>query len=90
MEVNVGNLPVVTKDTGYAVCRELESEDDNAYIVRMLERLEKENPCVAEFISRLSIQHQDPVAVSTAALLVYRLLESQSESNALSEQLDIG
>jgi hypothetical protein len=86
----VGNLPVVTKDTGYAVCRELESEDDNSYIVRMLARLEKENPCVAEFISRLSIQHQDPVAVSTAALLVYRLLESQSEANALRKQLDIG
>lgn len=83
-------LPVVTKETGYAVCRELETEDDNTYIVRMLARLEKENPCVAEFVSRLAIQHEDPVAVSTAALLVYRLLESQSEANALREQLEIG
>lgn len=83
-------LPIVTKDTGFAVSRELESEDDNNYVIRMLARLQDENPCVAEFISRLSIQHQDPVAISTAALLVYRLLESQSEANALREQLDIG
>lgn len=83
-------LPVVTKDTGFAVSRELESEDDNNYVIRMLARLQKENPCIAEFVSRLSIQHQDPVAISTAALLVYRLLESQAEANALREQLDIG
>jgi len=86
----VGVLPVVTKETGFAVCRELEKEDDNSYIVRMLERLEQENPCVAEFVSRLAIQHEDPIGVSTAALLVYRLLESQSESNGLRAQLDIG
>lgn len=86
----MGELPVVTKETGYAVCREIEKDEDNSYLVHMLERLETENPCVAEFVSRLAIQHEDPVGVSTAALLVYRLLESQSESNALREQLDIG
>jgi len=85
----VVGLPVVTKDTGYAVSRELESQDDNSYIVAMLARLENENPCVAEFISRLAIQHQDPIGVSTAALLVYRLLESQTEANNLREQLKI-
>ena len=83
-------LPIVTKETGFAVCRELEKVDDNAYIVAMLERLERENPCLSEFVSRLAIQHEDPVGVSTAALLVYRLLESQAEANELREQLEIG
>jgi hypothetical protein len=82
-------LPVVTKETGLSVCRELEREEDNDFIVRLLERLEAENPCVAEFVSRLAIQHEDPVAISTAALLVYRLLESQAESNALGEQIKL-
>lgn len=80
-------LPVVTKETGSAVAREIEREENNDYIIRMLERLERENPCVAEFVSRLAIQHEDPVAISTAALLVYRLLESQTEANSLREQL---
>jgi hypothetical protein len=80
-------LPRVTKETGFAVCRELEQETGNDYVIRLLERLEEENPCVAEFVSRLAIQHDDPVGVSTAALLVYRLLESQLEADALRRQL---
>ena len=83
-------LPTVTKETGYAVCRELEREDNNDYVIRLLERVEEENPCVAEFVSRLAIQHDDPVAISTAAMLVYRLLESQAEADALRQQLDPG
>ena len=82
-------LPRVTKETGYAVCRELEQEEDNNYIIKLLERLEEENPCVAEFVSRLAIQHEDPVGISTAALLVYRLLESQVEADELKEQLQL-
>lgn len=82
-------LPVVTKEMGLSVCRELEREEDNDFIVRLLARLERENPCVAEFVSRLAIQHEDPVAITTAALLVYRLLESQAEANALGEQMKL-
>lgn len=80
------SLPVVTKETGFAVCRELERERDNDYVISLLERLEGENPCIAEFISRLAIQHEDPVGISTAALLVYRLLESQAEADDLETQ----
>ena len=83
-------LPRVTKETGYAVCRELEQEDNNDYIIGMLARLEAQNPCVAEFVSRLAIQHDDPVGITTAALLVYRLLESQAEADDLRRQLDTG
>jgi hypothetical protein len=81
-------LPRVTKETGFAVCRELERADNNDYIIAMLARLEAENPCVAEFVSRLAIQHQDPVGISTAALLVYRLLESQAQAESLRKQLE--
>jgi hypothetical protein len=80
-------LPVVTKETGALVSREIERDENNDYIIRLLERLEGENPCVAEFVSRMAVQHEDPVAISTAALLVYRLLESQAEANKLREQL---
>lgn len=80
-------LPRVTRETGYAVCRELEKEPDNSYVISLLERIEEENPCVAEFVSRMAIQHEDPVGISTAALLVYRLLESQAEANELKQQI---
>ena len=83
-------LPEVTKETGYAVCREMERDANNEYVIRLLGRLEEENPCVAEFVSRLAIQHDDPVGISTAAMLVYRLLESQAEADALRQQLGGG
>ena len=83
----LGQLPKVTKETGYAVCRELERKENNEYVISLLERLEETNPCVAEFVSRLAIQHDDPVGISTAAVLVYRLLESQAEADALREQV---
>ena len=83
-------LPTVTKETGHAVCRELELEDNNDYVIGLLARLEAENPCVAEFVSRLAIQHEDPVGITTAAMLVYRLLESQAEADALRQQIDPG
>lgn len=83
-------LPRVTKETGFTVCHELEREDNNEYVIKMLERLERENPCVAEFVTRLAIQNDDPVGITTAALLVYRLLESQAEADALRQQLSPG
>jgi hypothetical protein len=83
-------LPSVTKETGYAVCRELERAAGNDYVIGLLERLEEENPCVAEFVSRLAIQHGDPVGITTAAVLVYRLLESQAEADALRAQIGPG
>ena len=86
----MGLLPTVTQETGYAVCRELERSEYNDYVIKLLERVEDENPCVAEFVSRLAIQHGDPVGISTAAMLVYRLLESQAEADNLRQQLDAG
>ena len=83
-------LPIVTQETGYAVCRELERSEHNDYVIGLLERVERENPCLAEFVSRLAMQHGDPVGISTAAMLVYRLLESQAEADSLRQQLGAG
>jgi phage protein D len=84
------SLPTVTPETGFSVCAEMEQENGNDYVAKIFERIEQENPCVAQFISRLAMQHGDPVAVSTSALLVYRLLESQLESDALKGAFKLG
>jgi len=82
----MARLPIVTQEVGYAVKAEMEQRPANEYVSTVLERLEAENPCVAEFVSHFSLQHENPVAVSTAALLVYRLLESQLEADEMKEQ----
>ena len=81
------DLPRVTPEIGQAVKAELERTGGNDYVAALLERLERENPCVAEFVSQMALQHGDPVTVSTAALLVYRLLESQAEADHLKQQI---
>lgn len=80
-------LPRVTPEIGQAIRAELEHTAGNAYVATLLERLERENPCVAEFVSQMALQHEDPVTVSTAALLVYRLLESQLDADALKQAI---
>lgn len=80
-------LPRVTRDVGFSVCRELEQAGARDYMRELLQRLDRENPCIAEFVCRLAIQHEDPVGVSNAGLLVYRLLESQMEANRLRDEL---
>ncbi len=82
----MARLPIVTQEVGYAVKAEMEQRPANEYVAMVLERLETENPCVAEFISHYALQHENPVAVSTAALLIYRLLESQLEADEMKEQ----
>jgi hypothetical protein len=86
MEGLMARLPIVTQEVGYAIKAEMEREAGNQYVVRILERIEAENPCVAEFVSQIALQHDDPVAISTAAILVYRLLESQLEADDMKEQ----
>ena len=83
----MAHLPRVTPEIGQAIKAELERTEGNDYVTTMLQRLERENPCVAEFVSQMALQAGDPVAVSTAALLVYRLLESQSDADALKQQI---
>ena len=88
MSLRAAQLPRVTKETGYAVCRELQRDDNHEYVRAILARLETENPCIAEFVSRLALPHEDPAGIATAAVLVYRLLESQAEADALRRQLE--
>ena len=79
----MNKIPIVSKEIGFAICAELEQTTANHYITDILNKLEKENPIVAEFISKMSMQHSDPVALCTIALLTYRLIESQLEANEL-------
>ena len=83
-------LPVVKPEIGYSIDRELQNVVDDAEYVRdQLKRLDKENPTVAQFIRRLSKLSKDKIHVAYCGLIVYRMLESQSEVNWMNEDLFI-
>ncbi|MHC4663385.1 MAG: hypothetical protein ACYS8W_17130 [Planctomycetota bacterium] len=83
-------MPLVSKDTTNSVIHELTNAGSSDYFANLLDRVRQENPQVAEFLAALALTHDDPLAVSAAGLLIYRLLESQYEANRLSEMLVIG
>lgn len=78
-----GLLPIVSEDTGHAVQAELLHSRQSEYVSELLERLQEDNPRIAEFVSRLANKCRDPTAVTYGSLLVYRLLESQAEADEL-------
>ena len=79
------SLPKVSVATGNAVLGELRGDAGGQRVQRLLERLESANPCIARFINQLSARHPDSAEIYAAALVVYRLLESQDEADRLKE-----
>jgi len=81
-----GLLPIVTEEVGYTIQAELKQSSKNDYIREMLERLQEDNPCVANFISKMSLSSDDATGTAYTALLTYRLLESQAEADRLNDE----
>lgn len=77
-------LPIVKEEIGFAIQEEFRKSVDGDYICETLERMGKENPCVANFIAAYSLQFEEAILpVMACAVLVYRLLESQAEADAM-------
>jgi hypothetical protein len=72
-------LPVVRQSVAMKIRDELLAEQ--GYTAELLKRVAEENPIVANFIATFAVDSSDATSVLTCALLVYRLLEKQSELN---------
>lgn len=76
-------LPKVTSETWEAFSQDNEEGRPNAKIQGMLEKIERENPWLAQFIQAYAEDCENPAEVETCAAFVYRLLENQAEADAL-------
>ncbi len=72
--------------TGNAVLGELLGKDGGTGVQELLRRLRNTNPCIGRFIQQLASRHRESAEVYAAALVVYRLLESQDEADRMSEE----
>lgn len=79
-------LPKVSVATGNAVLGELRGDRGGEQVEKLVERLERSNPCIARFVHQLASKHPESAEVYAAALVVYRLLESQDEADRLKEE----
>jgi hypothetical protein len=81
-----GLLPVVKSEICCALRQEIESE---LYWRDQFLRLQNENPCIAQVISRFATGLEDQEtaeSVTMGAILVYRMLESQAEANRMEDE----
>jgi hypothetical protein len=85
----VERLPAVTREVAAAVRGELLASQGNDYAVGILQRLEKDNPELAQFIALFSQTQANPAGVATGAVLVYRLLESQLDADRLNREFGV-
>ncbi|TET36379.1 MAG: hypothetical protein E3J72_09075 [Planctomycetota bacterium] len=83
-------IPVVSKDTTNSVIHELTKGMSSDYLANLLKHVREKNPQVAEFLAAFAMKHEDPLAISTVGLLVYRLLESQAEADQLRVLMPVG
>ena len=80
---------MVTAAAAAAVRAELLAAEGNEYAARILDRLSRENPELASFIAVFAQSQPNPVGLATAAVLTYRLLESQLEADAMSRSFGV-
>ena len=81
----MNKLPVVKSDVCFSLERNLVNISDKKYLTEQIQKIEKENPIIAEFIKRFSNKTKDKVNAMFGCIMTYNLLESQVEANNLRE-----
>jgi len=84
-------VPILHPDIAGPIQKELldlPEEDYGRYIASHIKKLVEENKIVANWISQYAMSTDKPMEVASCAVILYRLLESQAEANALAERLE--
>lgn len=80
-------LPQVHPDIFFPLQREVENINDNDYIKKSLKAIRKSNPVVAMWIKEFSKKSKDKSMTAMCAIVVYRMLQSQQQSDILTDLL---
>lgn len=83
-------LPYVKGSVGPALAQGIRSCDEEQYLDRELATLDKTNPAISTWLRNYSETTDDPRAAIFSGLMVYKLLYSQAESDAMSRTLRLG
>lgn len=84
------SLPLVKPEICGSLDHEITGIIDEEYISKELHKIKKNNPTVYEWISRFMKQTDDPTGTAMCAIITYRLLESQAESDRMVAELNLG
>lgn len=82
-------LPIVKPEIAGSVEREVFDQVDIKYAKAFLKKLDKDNPTIAVWIRQFSKTTKDRMGAVMCGLMVYRLLESQSEANRMNYEFNL-
>jgi hypothetical protein len=82
-------LPFVKTDTGFSIARELVDKFDDSYIKEQLKIIKENNPTIADFITKFSNKCEDKNGSAICGIVVYRLIESQTEANKMKKEIKL-
>ena len=84
-----GPLPQVSEDVSFVVKEEVGQSQGPDYFIQVLERMIEDNPSLANFLFTHANTCANPSRVIASGSVVYRLLESQAEADALSARFPL-
>jgi len=81
-------LPIVDAEVGFSLAKTVGEAGDSEFMKSELQRINRENPTVANFIKRWSQLSECPTHTKFCGILVYKLLRSQAEADRMMEDLN--
>lgn len=82
-------LPRVSPNIGFSLEQEIRNRDDEIYLEEQLSRLDEENPAISTWIRKYAELTDDSNGVKLCGVIVYRLLESQSEADQMLKDIPL-
>lgn len=82
-------LPLVVADIGCPIAHALRGQDDEEYIQNELDKINKENPVIVEFLRQFAETTDDEVGSQFAGILIYKMLRSQAEADKMKQDIDL-
>jgi hypothetical protein len=80
-------LPIVDSNIGFSLAKYVGERGDAEFMKAELQKLDKENPAVADFIRKWSSVGGCQTHTKFCGILVYKLLRSQAEADRMKEEL---
>jgi hypothetical protein len=84
-------LPFVTEEVGYSIAKDM-CNDDEKYVIEELQKIQDENPVVANFIFKwikINKKKEARINVAFCVIIVYKMLRSQAEADRMNEEFKI-
>lgn len=85
----MNKIPLVSPEIGGSLQAQLRNKEEKDYVKEKLGKLDKLNPIVSFLIKNMARSSNDKQSVAMCGILVYELIQSQCEANAMKDTIPL-